>query len=57
LLKKARKGKLVEQTLILGNQTLRIIATKNQTPENQGDSLIILITNLSLKRQKFMLSI
>lgn len=54
LLKKARKGKLVEQTLILGNQTLRIIATKNQTPEKQDDSLIILITNLPLRKQKIL---
>lgn len=54
LLKKARKGKLVEQTLTLGNQTLRMIATRNQTPEKQDDSLIILITNLPLKKQKIL---
>jgi hypothetical protein len=54
LLQKARKGRIIDESLKIGNQTFRIIIIKNINPEKKEDDLVILITNLRLKKKKIV---
>jgi hypothetical protein len=54
LLQKARKGRIIDESLKIGNQTFRIIIIKNVNPEKKEDDLVILITNLRLKKKKIV---
>jgi hypothetical protein len=49
-----KKGKTKEISLKIGNHTFRIVGTKNKNPENADDDLVILLTNLPLKKQKII---
>jgi transposase len=54
MLKRARRGRVIDQPLKMGNQDFRMIVVKNKNPEKKEDDLIILITNLSYKKKKII---
>lgn len=57
LLKRARKTtttRIFEQSFKIGNQSLRMIVTKNTKPDKKEDDLIILMTNLSHNKKKIV---
>lgn len=54
LLKKARNGRFIDESLIIQKNTFRLIITKNNDPEKKDDDLIILISNLSYKKARIV---
>ncbi|WP_313993897.1 transposase [Xanthocytophaga flava] len=48
--KRARKGKIIDQSFTLGDHDLRMVITKH----GQSDELIILLTNLNYKKSRIL---
>lgn len=49
-----RKGKVKDLPIKIGDNTFRIVGTKNRNPENTADDLVILLTNLPNKKHKIL---
>jgi hypothetical protein len=54
LIKKARNGRIIDETLVIGDYRFRLLMTKNHNPEKPGDDLLILLTNLGCKKRKII---
>lgn len=54
VLKKIRRGKVVDIDIMIGDRAFRFIGKKNTNPENADDDLLLLLTNLKSNKHKII---